>query len=540
MTIDKKINYAIQGGGPNYLGKQKMVTAPKKWKSSPDHETAELAYITKKEKDILLDLNIYGSLKNGKPNRGPSGIMSLQGDMGGWSGGSSGGGNTGGGGDSGPDPREQAIQRAKEAAAKRATEQKKQEQEKRSKEKGKSLHGGPTVKEALAPIKKKKQEEQEKISKELGEALHGGPKFDKEKAKLTKLIRDQALEKMDVIPDDTTQLDLNKFGETVIPEALPKGHPDRIKEESEEAVKQLSTKAGTKEALKEFKALDTGRRYTPDFDLLEKLGVTRPEGILGSLVDTGQKYFDPKKMLKDAAIKYGMKKMGLGSINPYLGVASMLKDTKLNPLNWFKRKPVDMTAFNKLGLYDEGTPAAADTLTAKARDAYDLPLEGNVIAENIAKFTGKDTGGKSMMEDFYANQGSWSERVGGQLGTNIQEAKVFNTKKDLQSIGAAKDSWFDTLTPGGKALEDVRSAGTTMREKGPTKGQDVQAQFNRMLGMPGLFGDVIKHKDYIQSALKKGYLKDESDWVNQKPLGKAVNLANGGVVGLFKYGGYLG
>ena len=94
MSIDKSIkqNYAIQGGGPNYLGKQKMVKAPKKWKSSPDHEPAELAYITKKEKDILLDLNIYGSLKNGKPNRGPSGIMSLQGDMGSTSGGGGGGG----------------------------------------------------------------------------------------------------------------------------------------------------------------------------------------------------------------------------------------------------------------------------------------------------------------------------------------------------------------------------------------------------------------------------------------------------------------
>ena len=99
MAIDKSTrqHYAIQGGGPNYLGKQKMVTAPKKWLSSPDHEPAELAYITKKEKDILLDLNIYGSLKNGKPNRGPSGIMSLQGDMGGY-GGTGGGGGSGGGG----------------------------------------------------------------------------------------------------------------------------------------------------------------------------------------------------------------------------------------------------------------------------------------------------------------------------------------------------------------------------------------------------------------------------------------------------------
>ena len=88
--IDKSLRMkpAIQGGGPNYLGKQKMVTAPKKWLSSPDHEPAELAYITEKEKDILIDLDLYGSL-NGKPNRGPAGIMSLQGDLGGYSGGRS-------------------------------------------------------------------------------------------------------------------------------------------------------------------------------------------------------------------------------------------------------------------------------------------------------------------------------------------------------------------------------------------------------------------------------------------------------------------
>ncbi len=82
--IDKSIraDYAIQGGGPNYLGKQKMVKAPKKWQSSPDHDPAELAYITEKEKDILIALDVHGSLKDGKPNRGPSGIISLQGDLG--------------------------------------------------------------------------------------------------------------------------------------------------------------------------------------------------------------------------------------------------------------------------------------------------------------------------------------------------------------------------------------------------------------------------------------------------------------------------
>jgi len=95
MAIDKKMKYedqkltkkvkpVNQGGGPNYLGKQKEVTVPKKWLSSPDHVVAELAYITPREQKILLDANIYGSLK-GKPNKGPGGIMSLQGDLGGWS-----------------------------------------------------------------------------------------------------------------------------------------------------------------------------------------------------------------------------------------------------------------------------------------------------------------------------------------------------------------------------------------------------------------------------------------------------------------------
>ncbi len=102
--IDKSIraDYAIQGGGPNYLGKQKMVKAPKKWQSSPDHDPAELAYITEKEKDILIALDVHGSLKDGKPNRGPSGIISLQGDLGGYDASPSGGRNGGGDGHAHP------------------------------------------------------------------------------------------------------------------------------------------------------------------------------------------------------------------------------------------------------------------------------------------------------------------------------------------------------------------------------------------------------------------------------------------------------
>ena len=93
MAIDKVIEYKMQGGVKNYKP-SKMVKAPVTAKSSPDTPTAHLAYITDKEKDILIDLNLYGSLK-GKPNRGPSGIPSLEGDFGGPGGF---GGYSGGGG----------------------------------------------------------------------------------------------------------------------------------------------------------------------------------------------------------------------------------------------------------------------------------------------------------------------------------------------------------------------------------------------------------------------------------------------------------
>ena len=125
MSIDKKISYkdqrltekqkkkikpANQGGGPNYLGKQETVTVPKKWLSDPDHVVAELAYITPQEQKILLDANLYGSLK-GKPNRGPGGIMSLQGDLGGYDA-SPGGPNASGGsgGSNNQDRNKQRVQ----------------------------------------------------------------------------------------------------------------------------------------------------------------------------------------------------------------------------------------------------------------------------------------------------------------------------------------------------------------------------------------------------------------------------------------------
>jgi len=108
IRLNKKVKPANQGGGPNYLGKVETVTVPKQWLSSPDHVVAELAYITPAEQKILLEANLYGSL-NGIPNRGPGGLMSLQGDMGSVGGGSSSGssgGSSSGGNDNSDDDRD--------------------------------------------------------------------------------------------------------------------------------------------------------------------------------------------------------------------------------------------------------------------------------------------------------------------------------------------------------------------------------------------------------------------------------------------------
>ena len=77
MLLDD--NFVMQGGVRNYLGKTEEVKAPKYWKSSKDSPETELVYITEAEKGLLLDANLHGSLDNGKPNIGASGLLSLDG-----------------------------------------------------------------------------------------------------------------------------------------------------------------------------------------------------------------------------------------------------------------------------------------------------------------------------------------------------------------------------------------------------------------------------------------------------------------------------
>ena len=101
MLLDD--NFKMQGGVRNYLGTTEEVTAPKFWKSSKDSPKTELAYITEAEKGLLLDANLHGSLKDGKPNVGASGLLSYDGFGSTDSGQNRSGGDVGGGMDRGQD-----------------------------------------------------------------------------------------------------------------------------------------------------------------------------------------------------------------------------------------------------------------------------------------------------------------------------------------------------------------------------------------------------------------------------------------------------
>ena len=209
---------AMQGGVKNYLGKKKTVTVPKDWQSSPDHPTTKLAYITKAEKDLLLKKDLHNSL-NGKPNRGPSGVMSLNGwgDSDGQGGSDTSGGNAGAeggqgdgsggynagnnntpgpgdtGGEGGNNPKDDSTSQYgggkdntgaydEEAAKKQKEKEKKAEQQriaaaKAAKEKADKEKADKEKADAIAKAIKEKEEEDAARAKELADL--GKSKTDK-------------------------------------------------------------------------------------------------------------------------------------------------------------------------------------------------------------------------------------------------------------------------------------------------------------------------------------------------------------------------
>ena len=129
-----------------------------------------------------------------------------------------------------------------------------------------------------------------------------------------------------------------------------------------------------------------------------------------------------------------------------------------------------------------------------------------------------------------------AQTIGNTLFTPAGAAEM--TLEDLKNLGAVEKGFFgDKLTDKGKALEEFRETATKFKfSKNPAKTPQAALDFITDPARTGLYGksDIVKEKDFIQTAIDKGFLAEEKDYGLQKPLDEY--LADGGRVG-FNVGG---
>tara|TARA_Y100000034_G_scaffold133982_1_gene201160 strand:- start:80 stop:1657 length:1578 start_codon:yes stop_codon:yes gene_type:complete len=130
-----------------------------------------------------------------------------------------------------------------------------------------------------------------------------------------------------------------------------------------------------------------GRGLASLKNLIPKTGLEK--SLLGKLTSS----LNPKSMAMGALKSMALQKLGLGFLNPFLGIASLFGFNPFKGLtSKFAKKPAfDVDAASKLGLYDEGISPTKQYETAKARDAYEQP-----ISTAIAKGTGLGKGYKML------------------------------------------------------------------------------------------------------------------------------------------------
>ena len=130
-----------------------------------------------------------------------------------------------------------------------------------------------------------------------------------------------------------------------------------------------------------------------------------------------------------------------------------------------------------------------------------------------------------------------AQTIGNTLFTPAGAAEM--TLEDLKNLGAVEKGFFggNKLSDKGKALEEFRETATKFKfSKNPAKTPQAALDFITDPARTGLYGksDIVKEKDFIQTAIDKGFLAEEKDYGLQKPLDEY--LADGGRVG-FNVGG---
>ena len=505
--IDKSLkqHYEMQGKVKNYLGKQKMVKAPVKWKSGPDHPNTELAYITKAEKDALIKMNMYGSM-NGKANKGPSGIISLNGwgDSGrGTSDASYGGGNVSGGGDN-------------------------------------RDYGGGAAAEARSAAAAATQEAARVAAVQANEELT-------RQREMKELIAKQQEEKYDV------PVDPNKFGETISPmdKVMSKDEKDytiedkRIIEEYEKTidydkVKELSDRGHSSEDIQ--KAIDKGLLMKQDSirrqGLIERgLAAIKPTTKLeSSLMGTLKKTFDPKRM----ATNFAMKKMGLSWLNPFLGIGSFLLD-KFAPgkkealtSRFSRNKPTDMSAFNQLGRYADRQPTSTNQFANRVGQTpnYTAQVAGkeNVIAKGMEKYTG---GISPELQKLMAK------------GKSYSETDIIPSKYQGANLAKFAGSEYDTTTSLEKTPELQKKMNDAVDKAvndylGKIQSGEISFPDNLQLEMDKVGNDarhnIMKSQsdspnifsETLQEGLDKSNIQEKQKRSREQELLKEIGLAHGG------------
>ena len=253
-------------------------------------------------------------------------------------------------------------------------------------------------------------------SETIGPSLHGGKVSVKEalvKGEKTKAIRDIIAQQQEEKYGPTA--DTTKFGETVEDLAF-KNHPEYKEQEAERTIKQLSTKEGTKEALREFKALKTGREYRPNISLLDKLkvphGFTAPETLTSGWKDKfGRGIFN-----------LALSKTPLANLNPLLAGWNLLNTLtgwgkKIDPYSEFKSQLKSKSNITDL---TEKRSTLTDTRDDRVgqrdeRDGRQITPEApkDVVTESVQKFSQPqltELQRKQSILQGYADKGALNKR----------------------------------------------------------------------------------------------------------------------------------
>jgi hypothetical protein len=445
--MQPKKKFVMQGDkkpARNYLGKQKTVSnVPLKWQSGPNTPPTELAYITKKEKDLLLKKDLHGSLKNG-PNTGPDGIMSLD--------------------DQGDYTRDRSPQgKTGDAGIDRAVER--------------------HMRDILTG------------QKNIGQTAAKGP--------LTTRYGNTP-EYVNVKQPDGT------YKQTYVGSAYKSyGQPSFFQDLFSRGARGYRGIKGNPvfgNATKNFQMKDgpLGMGYYSDDEDFGQIRDKVPFGLTGIITNMLEKFQKPPVDYSDMSEFNKLQNIDGQVIDPTgleLDKGPFGFPVNTNVTNQKPTANIKTTNLNDFQTGDPGKYATADMIN---EFGFNKPEE------------------LTMMEQYYKdldNKVTQPNIVPNASDLAIQ-TKTFNTIDALNKLGNTTEKGFfgTSLTDEGQALEDFRRSATKFKDAEANTANTPQAALDRMTNFPGMYGNIIENKDFIQNAINQGFLQTEEDYKNQKSL----------------------